>query len=106
MPLALADRAHASTTVVAHFFDKNHKTFGFLMEREIENATRAMKTPAKPVTCVTGGSKVSDKIMLLETFLDYAEHPDRRRNGIYFLFGKKRRRWQFFGGSRQIENGC
>ncbi|MFM7401771.1 MAG: phosphoglycerate kinase, partial [Bacteroidota bacterium] len=69
-----AHRAHASTTIVARHFDKQHKTFGFLMEREIENATRAMKEPAKPVTCVTGGSKVSDKIMLLEKFLDYADN--------------------------------
>jgi len=69
-----AHRAHASTAVVAKFFDKNHKTFGFLMEREIENATRAMRDPEKPVTCVTGGSKVSDKIMLLEKFLDYADN--------------------------------
>ena len=69
-----AHRAHASTTIVARFFDKQHKTFGFLMEREIENATRAMKEPAKPVTCVTGGSKVSDKIMLLDKFLDYADN--------------------------------
>jgi phosphoglycerate kinase len=69
-----AHRAHASTTIVAQFFDKNHKTFGFLMEREIENASRAIKDPAKPVTCVTGGSKVSDKIMLLEKFLDYADN--------------------------------
>ncbi len=69
-----AHRAHASTTVVAHFFDKNHKTFGLLMEREIENATRAMHNPAKPVTCVTGGAKVSDKILLLEKFLDYADN--------------------------------
>ncbi|GAB4492217.1 MAG: phosphoglycerate kinase [Saprospiraceae bacterium] len=69
-----AHRAHASTAVIAKFFDKNSKTFGFLMEREIENATRAMKNPAKPVTCVTGGSKVSDKILLLEKFLDYADN--------------------------------
>ena len=69
-----AHRAHASTTIVAHYFDKYHKTFGFLMEREIENATRAMKDPEKPVTCVTGGSKVSDKILLLEKFLDYADN--------------------------------
>jgi phosphoglycerate kinase len=69
-----AHRAHASTTIVAQFFDKDHKTFGFLMEREIENATRAMHNPARPVTCVTGGSKVSDKIMLLEKFLDYADN--------------------------------
>lgn len=69
-----AHRAHASTTVVANYFDKSHKAFGLLMEREIENATRAMKNPAKPVTCVTGGSKVSDKILLLEKFLDYADN--------------------------------
>ncbi len=69
-----AHRAHASTTIVARYFVKNHKCFGFLMEREIENATRAMKNPEKPVTCVTGGSKVSDKILLLETFLDYADN--------------------------------
>ena len=69
-----AHRAHASTTVVANYFDKNHKTFGFLMEREIENASRAMRDPAKPVTCVTGGSKVSDKMLLLEKFLDYADN--------------------------------
>jgi len=69
-----AHRAHASTTVVAHYFDKNHKTFGLLMEREIANATRAMKHPEKPVTCVMGGSKVSDKILLLEKFLDYADN--------------------------------
>ncbi|MCC7245710.1 MAG: phosphoglycerate kinase, partial [Saprospiraceae bacterium] len=69
-----AHRAHASTTIVAHSFDKNHKCFGMLMEREIENASRAIKDPSKPVTCVTGGSKVSDKIMLLEKFLDYADN--------------------------------
>ncbi len=69
-----AHRAHASTTVVANYFDKAHKTFGFLMEREIENAKRVIHEPAKPVTCVTGGSKVSDKIMLLEKFLDYADN--------------------------------
>jgi phosphoglycerate kinase len=68
-----AHRAHASTTVVANYFDQNHKCFGMLMEREIENADRAMRNPAKPVTCVTGGSKVSDKMLLLETFLDYAD---------------------------------
>jgi len=69
-----AHRAHASTTVVANYFDKAHKTFGFLMEREIENATRVLHEPAKPVTCVTGGSKVSDKILLLEKFLDFADN--------------------------------
>ncbi|MBL7805821.1 MAG: phosphoglycerate kinase [Saprospiraceae bacterium] len=69
-----AHRAHASTTIVAHYFDKSHKSFGLLMEREILNASRAIHNPAKPVTCVTGGAKVSDKILLLEKFLDYADN--------------------------------
>lgn len=69
-----AHRAHASTTIVAKFFDKNHKCFGFLMEREIENANRVMKNPERPVTCVVGGAKVSDKIVLLERFLDFANN--------------------------------
>ena len=69
-----AHRAHASTTIVANYFDKNHKCFGFLMDREIANATRVMKNPEKPVTCVVGGAKVSDKIILLERFLDFADN--------------------------------
>jgi phosphoglycerate kinase len=62
-----AHRAHASTTIVANYFAAPNKAFGFLMEREIENATKAMHEPAKPVTCVTGGAKV-------EKFLDYADN--------------------------------
>lgn len=69
-----AHRAHASTTIVANYFDKSHKCFGLLMEREIENANRVMKNPEKPVTCVVGGAKVSDKIILLERFLDFADN--------------------------------
>jgi phosphoglycerate kinase len=69
-----AHRAHASTTIVAKYFDKNHKCFGFLMEREIENANRVMRNPEHPVTCVVGGAKVSDKIILLERFLDFADN--------------------------------
>lgn len=69
-----AHRAHASTTVVANYFDKGHKCFGMLMEREIENADRVIKNPEKPVTCVVGGAKVSDKIILLERFLDFADN--------------------------------
>jgi phosphoglycerate kinase len=69
-----AHRAHASTTIVAKFFDKKSKSFGMLMEREIANANRVLKTPTKPFTCVVGGSKVSDKILLLDRFLDIADN--------------------------------
>lgn len=69
-----AHRAHASTTVVAHFFEQKNKCFGFLMEREIVNADRVLRTAEKPVTAVTGGAKVSDKIMLLEKFLGFVDN--------------------------------
>lgn len=69
-----AHRAHASTTIVANYFDAAHKCFGLLMEREIENANRVMKNPEKPVTCIVGGAKVSDKIVLLERFLHFADN--------------------------------
>ena len=67
-----AHRAHASTTVVAQYFPKGAKSFGFLMEREIKNASRVMKDAVKPVVAITGGAKVSDKMPLLETLLDNA----------------------------------
>lgn len=67
-----AHRAHASTSIVAKYFPKGAKSFGFLMEREIKNASRAMKDAVKPVVAITGGAKVSDKMLLLETLLDNA----------------------------------
>ena len=39
-----AHRAHASTTTIAQFFDKGAKTFGFLMQNEIENANKDRKS--------------------------------------------------------------
>ncbi|MBK8723003.1 MAG: phosphoglycerate kinase [Saprospiraceae bacterium] len=69
-----AHRAHASTTVVAHYFDKNHKCFGYLMEAEVKNATKVMNHPDRPLTAIIGGAKVSDKILLLEKLLDVADN--------------------------------
>ena len=69
-----AHRAHASTAVVAGYFSAENKCFGHLMQSEIENATRVMNESEKPVTCVVGGAKVSDKIVLLERFLDFADN--------------------------------
>jgi phosphoglycerate kinase len=67
-----AHRAHASTTIVAHFFDE--KCFGALMAKEIENANKAMKAPQRPFTAVLGGAKVSDKILLIENLLNKADN--------------------------------
>jgi phosphoglycerate kinase len=68
-----AHRAHASTTIVANYFQPDAKSFGYLMQREIENAERVLHNPEKPICAITGGAKVSDKILLLERFLDYAD---------------------------------
>ena len=47
-----AHRAHASTTTVAKYFKKDQKVFGYLMEKEIENANRVLHDPKRPLTCL------------------------------------------------------
>jgi phosphoglycerate kinase len=67
-----AHRAHASTAVIAGFFPAGKKMFGLLMEAEIENAEKLMKSNDKPFVAIIGGAKVSDKIMILENLLEKA----------------------------------
>ena len=69
-----AHRAHASTTTVANYFDKNHKGFGFLMEAEVKNGFKVLKEAEKPFTAIVGGAKVSDKIQLLENLIEKADN--------------------------------
>jgi phosphoglycerate kinase len=69
-----AHRAHASTTIMAKFFPKSARTFGYLMENEIKNAKKVLDNPDRPFTAITGGAKVSDKILLLERFLDLVDN--------------------------------
>lgn len=69
-----AHRAHASTTTVAHFFSADAKGFGFLMQDELDNANRVLNNPARPLTAIVGGAKVSDKILLLERMLDFVDN--------------------------------
>ena len=68
-----AHRAHASTTVVAHFFPEN-KCFGLLLEQEIKSIDKVMKTGEKPVLAILGGAKVSSKITIIENILDKVDH--------------------------------
>jgi phosphoglycerate kinase len=68
-----AHRAHASTATIAQFFGPEEKTFGLLMEQEIRNARKIMDNPARPLTAIVGGAKVSDKIMLLQKLLGFAD---------------------------------
>lgn len=64
-----AHRAHASTTTVAEYFDKDHKTFGLLMESELKNGNKVLKDPGNPFVAIVGGAKVSDKIPLIQNLI-------------------------------------
>ncbi|NDV68976.1 phosphoglycerate kinase [Dysgonomonas sp. 25] len=64
-----AHRAHASTALIADYFDADHKMFGFLMQKEIDAVEKIMKDPARPFTAIIGGSKVSSKIDIIENLL-------------------------------------
>lgn len=67
-----AHREHASTATVARYFDKAHKGFGFLMDKELKNARYLMEEGPTPLVAIIGGSKVSDKIGLLDALIDKA----------------------------------
>lgn len=69
-----AHRAHASTTVVANYFERTNKVFGFLMASEVANAEHVMKNAGKPFTAIIGGAKVSDKILIIENLLNIADN--------------------------------
>ena len=68
-----AHRAHASTTIVAQFFE-GKKCFGNLLAQEIESINKVMETGEKPVLAVLGGAKVSSKITIIENILDKVDH--------------------------------
>ncbi len=64
-----AHRAHASTTMVANFFTGN-KSFGNLLENEINSLEKVLSAPKKPFTAIIGGAKVSGKINVIENLMD------------------------------------
>jgi phosphoglycerate kinase len=66
-----AHRAHASTTIIAQFFEE--KVAGYVIEAELINADKVLKQGVKPVTAIMGGAKVSDKILIIEKLLDVAD---------------------------------
>lgn len=68
-----AHRAHASTSIIAQFFPEA-KYFGYLMASELENAEKVLNNPTRPFTAIMGGSKVSDKIKLIERLLDKVDN--------------------------------
>jgi len=64
-----AHRAHASTAIIADYFDSDHKLFGYLMQNEIDAVERVLQNTARPFTAIMGGSKVSSKIDIIENLL-------------------------------------
>lgn len=65
-----AHRAHASTVGVAELLPS---AAGLLLQREVETLTRILESPQRPLVAIVGGAKVTDKIGVLEAFLDRAD---------------------------------
>jgi len=66
-----AHRAHASTEGVAHLVDQ--RAAGLLLEREVGTLMGVLEDPARPLVAVLGGAKVSDKIAVIDRFLEVAD---------------------------------
>ena len=69
-----AHRAHASTAIIAQFFNSDKKMFGLLMNGEVESAEKVLHKNEKPFTAILGGAKVSDKILIIENLLNTANN--------------------------------
>lgn len=69
-----AHRAHASTALIADYFDAEHKMYGFLMGKEVDAVNKVMKDIKRPFTAIMGGSKVSTKIEIIENLLNKVDN--------------------------------
>lgn len=69
-----AHRKHASTAVIADYFDADHKMLGYLMEKEVEAVDNILKNIKRPFTAIMGGSKVSTKIGIIENLMDKVDN--------------------------------
>ncbi len=69
-----AHRRHASTAVVADFFDADHKMLGYLMEKEVKAVDNIIKNAKRPFTAIMGGSMVSTKIGIIENLMDKVDN--------------------------------
>ena len=64
-----AHRKHASTAVIADYFDADNKMLGFLMEKEVKAVDNVLNNIKRPFIAIMGGSKVSSKIGIIENLL-------------------------------------
>ena len=68
-----AHRAHASNVGIAENIGAENSAVGFLMEKEINFIGKAVDMPERPLVAILGGSKVSDKIGVIENLLIKAD---------------------------------
>lgn len=69
-----AHRRHASTAVIADYFDADHKMLGYLMEKEVNAVKNILNNIKRPFTAIMGGSKVSTKIGIIENLMDKVDN--------------------------------
>ncbi len=69
-----AHRAHASTALIAKYFDADNKMFGYLMEKEVKAVDKVLNDIKRPFTAIMGGSKVSSKIEIIENLLNKVDN--------------------------------
>ena len=69
-----AHRKHASTAVIADYFDSDHKMLGLLMEKEVKAIDNVLKNAEHPFTAIIGGSKVSSKLAVIKNLLDKVDN--------------------------------
>ncbi len=69
-----AHRKHASTAVIADYFDADHKMLGLLMEKEVKAIDNVLKNAEHPFTAIIGGSKVSSKLAVIKNLLDKVDN--------------------------------
>lgn len=69
-----AHRKHASTAVIADYFDTDNKMLGYLMEKEVTAVNNILSDIKRPFTAIMGGSKVSTKIGIIENLMDKVDN--------------------------------
>ncbi len=69
-----AHRKHASTAVIADYFEPDNKMLGYLMEKEVQAVDNILSNIKRPFTAIMGGSKVSTKIGIIENLMDKVDN--------------------------------
>ena len=89
-----AHRKHASTAVIADYFDADNKMLGLLMEKEVQAVDAVLSNIKRPFVAIMGGSKVSSKIGIIENLLGKVDklialgvEELAKKNGVELVLG-------------------